>query len=102
VTPATGVITYQWSTGANTQTVTGLSAGNYWCYASNSTGCSDTIYVTITEIPAMILSAVNIVDANCYTFANGQATINVTQGTAPYTPTVVSKPSVLQLANQTH
>jgi gliding motility-associated-like protein len=85
VTPATGVITYQWSTGANTQTVTGLSAGNYWCYASNSTGCSDTIYVTITEIPAMILSAVNIVDANCYTFANGQATINVTQGTAPYT-----------------
>lgn len=84
VTPATGVITYQWSTGANTQTVTGLPAGNHWCYASNSTGCSDTIYVTITEIPAMILSAVNIVDANCYTFANGQATIDVTQGTAPY------------------
>jgi gliding motility-associated-like protein len=85
VTPATGVITYQWSTGANTQTVTGLSAGNYWCYASNATGCSDTIYVTVTEIPAMILSAVNIVDANCYTFANGQATIDVIQGTAPYT-----------------
>ena len=85
ITPATGVITYQWSTGANTQTVTGLSAGNYWCYASNSTGCSDTIYVTITEIPAMSLSAVNIVDADCYTFANGQATIDVTQGTAPYT-----------------
>lgn len=84
VTPATGVITYQWSTGANTQTVTGLPAGNHWCYASNSTGCSDTIYVTITEIPAMNLSAVNIVDANCYTFANGQATIDVTQGTAPY------------------
>lgn len=85
VTPATGIITYQWSTGANTQTVTGLSAGNYWCYASNATGCSDTIYVTVTEIPAMILSAVNIVDANCYTFANGQATIDVIQGTAPYT-----------------
>jgi gliding motility-associated-like protein len=84
VTPATGVITYQWSTGANTQTATGLSAGNYWCYASNSTGCSDTIYVTITEIPAMILSPVNVIDANCYTIANGQATINVTQGTAPY------------------
>ena len=84
VTPATGVITYLWSTGANTQTVTGLPAGNHWCYASNSTGCSDTIYVTITEIPGMILSAVNIVDANCYTFANGQATIDVTQGTAPY------------------
>ncbi|MFM6945918.1 MAG: gliding motility-associated C-terminal domain-containing protein [Flavobacteriales bacterium] len=85
VSPATGVITYLWSTGANTQTVTGLSAGNYWCYASNSTGCSDTIYVTVTEIPAMVLNPINIVDANCYTFANGQATIDVTLGTAPYT-----------------
>ena len=84
VSPATGVITYQWSTGANTQTVTGLPAGTHWCFASNATGCSDTIYVTITEIPAMILATVNVVDANCYTFANGQATINVTQGTAPY------------------
>ncbi|MFM8596226.1 MAG: gliding motility-associated C-terminal domain-containing protein, partial [Flavobacteriales bacterium] len=85
ITPATGVITYQWSTGATTQTATGLSAGNYWCYASNSTGCSDTIYVTVSEIPAMVLNPVNIADANCYTFANGQATIDVTLGTAPYT-----------------
>lgn len=85
VTPVTGNITYEWSTGQNTATVTGLAAGNYWCYASNTAGCSDTIYVTITEIPAMALNAVNVVDANCYTIANGQATIDVTQGTAPYT-----------------
>ena len=85
VTPATGIITYQWSNGQTTQTATGLSAGNHWCYASNTTGCSDTIYVTVTEIPAMVLNPINIVDANCYTIANGQATIDVTQGTAPYT-----------------
>ena len=85
VTPATGVITYQWSNGQNTQTATGLSAGNHWCYASNTTGCSDTIYVTISEVPAMVLNAINVIDANCYTIANGQATIDVTLGTAPYT-----------------
>ncbi|MEY3099314.1 MAG: hypothetical protein RIS63_202, partial [Bacteroidota bacterium] len=85
VTPATGIITYQWSTGASTQIATGLAAGNHWCYASNTTGCSDTIYVTVTEIPEMVLNPINIVDANCYTIANGQATIDVTQGTAPYT-----------------
>jgi gliding motility-associated-like protein len=84
VTPATGAINYQWSNGQTTQTATGLAAGNYWCYASNATGCSDTIYVTITEIPPMVLTASNVIDANCYTIANGQATINVTQGTAPY------------------
>jgi len=33
----------------------------------------------------MVLNPINIVDANCYTIANGQATIDVTQGTAPYT-----------------
>lgn len=85
VTPASGNITYLWSNGQSTQTATGLSAGNYWCFASNTTGCSDTIYVLVTEIPAMLLNTVNVIDANCYTFANGQATISVTQGTAPYT-----------------
>jgi gliding motility-associated-like protein len=85
VSPASGAITYLWSNGQTSQSATGLSAGNHWCYASNTTGCSDTIYVTVTEIPPMVLSPTNIVDANCYTFANGQATIDVTQGTAPYT-----------------
>jgi hypothetical protein len=84
VTPVTGAINFQWSNGQTTQTATGLSAGNYWCYASTASGCQDTIYVTITEIPAMILTMTNIVDANCYTIANGQATVNVTQGTPAY------------------
>ncbi len=85
VTPVTGPITFEWSNGQTTQTVTGLSAGNYWCYASTASGCFDSIYVTVTEIPAMVLNMTNIVDANCYTFANGQATVNVTQGTPNYT-----------------
>lgn len=84
VTPITGAINYIWSNGQTTQTATGLSAGNYWCYASTASGCQDTIYVTITEIPPMVLTMSNIVDANCYTFANGQATVNVTQGTPNY------------------
>lgn len=85
VTPASGIITYQWSNGQNTQTITGLSAGSYWCFASNNIGCSDTIYVTISEVPAMVLTTTNVLDANCYTIANGQATVNTTLGTAPYT-----------------
>jgi gliding motility-associated-like protein len=85
VTPVTGLVNFQWSNGQSSQTATGLSAGNYWCYATTASGCADTIYVTITEIPPMILTMTNIVDANCYTIANGQATVNVTQGTPAYT-----------------
>ena len=33
----------------------------------------------------MQLNMTNVIDADCYTIANGQATVNVTQGTAPYT-----------------
>ncbi len=87
VTPVTGPITFEWSNGQTTQTATGLSAGNYSCYVSTANGCFDNIYVTVTEIPAMVLTMTNIVDANCYTFANGQATVNVTQGTPNYTYT---------------
>jgi gliding motility-associated-like protein len=85
IIPASNTTTYQWSNGQTTQTITGLSAGSYWCFVNNNAGCSDTIYVTISEIPAMALNPINVIDANCYTIANGQATINVTLGTAPYT-----------------
>ena len=84
VTPVTGAVNFEWSNGQTTQTATGLSAGNYWCYATTTSGCQDSIYVTITEIPPMLLSMTNVVDANCYTFANGQATVNVLQGTPNY------------------
>jgi gliding motility-associated-like protein len=85
VTPSNGSETYEWSNGQTTQTATGLVAGNYWCFISSTSGCSDTVYLTVTEIPALQLAIANQQDANCYTFANGSATITVTQGTIPYT-----------------
>jgi gliding motility-associated-like protein len=84
ITPTPSGANYLWSDGQTTATATGLSAGNYTCAVSTSSGCSGVVNVTITEIPAMQLTISNQQDANCYTIANGQATINVTQGTSPY------------------
>jgi gliding motility-associated-like protein len=35
--------TYQWNTGATTQTITGLSAGTYYCIVTDSNGCKDSL-----------------------------------------------------------
>jgi gliding motility-associated-like protein len=84
VTPPSGIETYEWSNGQTTQTATGLAAGNYWCFVQTNTGCSDTVYLQVTEIPVMQLTITNEQDATCYSIANGQATVSVNQGTAPY------------------
>ena len=85
ITPTPSGANYLWSDGQTTATATGLSAGSYSCTISTSSGCNGVVNVTVTEIPAMQLTISNQQDANCYTIANGQATINVTQGTSPYT-----------------
>ena len=84
MTPSAAGITYSWSNGQTTATATGLTAGTYTCLMSSPSGCSGTVNVTITEIPGMIVTATNIIDANCNSIPNGSATINVIQGTAPY------------------
>jgi gliding motility-associated-like protein len=84
VTPSSGIETYEWNNGQTTQTATGLTAGNYWCFVQSNTGCSDTVNVQVTEIPGIQLTITNLQDANCYSIANGQATISVIQGTGPY------------------
>lgn len=83
-----GTEIFEWSTGQFTNsaphTLTGLSAGNYWCYISSAT-CSDTVYFTVTEIPPLQISITSQINVNCYSLANGSASVNVIQGTAPYT-----------------
>lgn len=86
MTPLLGTVTYQWNDPLNqtTQTATGLSAGNYSCVVTSSIGCSGSVNVTVTEIPAMILTIANQTDATCNSGTDGIANITVTQGTSPY------------------
>jgi len=84
IIPAGPATTYQWNNGQTTQTAVGLTAGAYNCIVSSNTGCSDTVFLTVTEIPGLTLSVLNQVDANCNSINNGSATINAQLGTAPY------------------
>jgi gliding motility-associated-like protein len=86
MTPPLGNVTYQWNDPLNqtTQTATGLSAGTYTCVVTSSIGCSGTVTATVSEIPAMVITIANQTDVTCNSASDGTATLNVTQGTAPY------------------
>ena len=51
-TETDGQVTYQWSNGANTKTVGGLTAGTYSVTATHDSGCQQTDEITLEEVPS--------------------------------------------------
>jgi len=78
---------YAWSTGATTDTITGLSAGTYRVTVTDHSGCSVSASFSITE-PQFAFQIIDSseLDASCYGDADGLAEmINcATGGTPPY------------------
>ena len=76
--------TYLWSNGQTTQSVSGLSAGNYSCVVTGNTyQCVDTIIVTVLEPDSITISA-NVVATTTPLSANGSVDLTTTGGTPPY------------------
>ena len=94
VNPAGGTApyTYLWSDGQNTQTATGLTAGNYTVVVTDANGCTDNIAVVLTEpaaalslTPGLSSSITGGFNINCNGGTDGTATATPAGGTAPYT-----------------
>jgi gliding motility-associated-like protein len=51
VNGSNGPYSYSWSNGANTNTITNLSSGNYSVIITDNNGCTTTNQITITAIP---------------------------------------------------
>ncbi|EMS31737.1 CHU large protein [Mariniradius saccharolyticus AK6] len=65
-------------------TATGLRPKKYFVFVMDANGCSSPIQeVEITQPPALNLS-VNSADITCYAANNGEASITISGGTAPY------------------
>jgi gliding motility-associated-like protein len=80
----TAPITIRWNTiplqiGS---TATGLAAGTYLVWATDSAGCADTIQFQVTQ-PTVLAGTVSTVGAVC-NLANGSATVTPNGGTTPY------------------
>ncbi len=77
-----GPYTYQWSNGANSQSISGLTSGTYSVTVSDG-GCSSTASVTISEPNDIVITS--LVDSvNCYNNSDASINLSVTGGTAGY------------------
>jgi len=75
---------YIWMPGGSTsQSITGLSEGNYFVTITDANGCSVVQSVSISQPQSLQIQS-TIVEANCG-MSNGQASVNVTGGLSPYT-----------------
>lgn len=82
VTGAGGTITYQWSNGGTTQTISNLSAGTYFVTVTDqSSGCTAFTSAFVSQ-PTQVSVTVTGVNGTCNTL--GSATAVASGGTGPY------------------
>lgn len=80
-----GSYSYQWSNaGANSNTITGLTLGDYIVTVTDSLGCQLIETIHVENVPLPILSVVNFTDDHCAQ-GIGTATVIATGGTGIYT-----------------
>ena len=92
VSGGTVATNYQYSIqGVGTQTTnvfTGLASGNYNISVQDDNGCSASVNgVAVNQATMMSITNVTVVDATCNT-NNGSITVDIQNGTAPYTYTL--------------
>lgn len=76
-------LTVTWSDGSQNATINQLPAGMYTAQISDSRGCTDSISVSISEAPPMLVAA-TASDVSCFGLADGSANLQVSGGVAPY------------------
>ena len=75
-----GPFNYQWSNGAQTSTLSNLSAGVYTVTATDANNCPVTANITIEEPDAINVSVIDQTNVSCFGEANGSIALNAIGG----------------------
>ncbi|MBL4577658.1 MAG: SprB repeat-containing protein, partial [Flavobacteriales bacterium] len=86
-TGGTGLYTYLWDDPAaqTSGTATGLPAGTYTVIVTDQNGCTGTASGTVANIPGGTATAVIDNNTSGFNICDGQATVTISGGTAPFT-----------------
>lgn len=104
VNGGTGAYTYTWSTGATTQDITGLTAGNYSVVVTDINGCKDTVSAPLNQPAQLVvtidsLSHYNGYNTRCYGSNDGIIYVSVLGGVTNYTYTWSNNTANQNLSN---
>ncbi|MFM7822949.1 MAG: beta strand repeat-containing protein, partial [Bacteroidota bacterium] len=78
--------TYNWSNGASTNSISGLTSGNYTLTVIDANGCQNMTTYTVAEPNApLAANQINISNVSCNGGSNGSVSVSVSGGTSPYT-----------------
>ena len=83
-----GPYTYAWDANANSQTdsiAINLTSGNYQITVTDSNGCVFDTNVSVFQPDDLTVSSIGYTHVGCHGDANGQASVFVIGGSAPYT-----------------
>jgi hypothetical protein len=75
--------TYSWSTGGIGSSISGLTRGSYSVTVIDSTGCRTSKNVQVGQVPAVGFAEIITIAPSCFG-TDGQITVVITGGTAPY------------------
>ncbi|MGP8217501.1 MAG: PKD domain-containing protein [Bacteroidia bacterium] len=84
-TGGTPVYTYLWSNGITATCITNVTPGIYSVIISDTHNCTDTVLVTVPDVPGETASITATTDVTCFGGNNGSATAGGVNGTPPYT-----------------
>ena len=79
----TGTISYLWSNGGNTNTITGLTVGIYRVTGTDANGCTIATAVTITQ-PSALTVATSRSNVSGNGLSNGSINLTAAGGSTPY------------------
>jgi gliding motility-associated-like protein len=81
----TGTLSYNWSSGQNSEDISGIPAGNYTVSVTDDNGCLATTSATITQ-PTLLTATTSKIDIDCGgKNLTGEATVTPSGGTTGYT-----------------
>lgn len=83
ISGGTAPYSYSWSNGSTSQTISGLSAGNYVVTITDANGCTAMANGTVSAPTVLSVSSV-VSDVTCNSNSDGDIDVTVSGGTPPY------------------
>ena len=76
---------YAWSDGSTNETLENVPAGEYTVVITDAHECEANYEITVEQPEVLVIELTSKTDVSCYGESNGQASVNISGGTLPYT-----------------